>query len=71
MAVIAKITSHIAHMVAELPDGKIDMSFPRTGRTCAAQILAKRGDVREHFQREDQFAAEPGLATATCQSNKY
>jgi transposase len=70
VAEIAKITCRIAHKVAELPDRKILMSFPRTCWICAAQILAKLGDLREHFQSDDQLAAEPGLATATCQSNK-
>ena len=66
----AKLTSRIEHAVAELPDGKIVMSFPRTGRICAAQILAELGDVRERFQTEDQLAAEAGLAPVTYQSGK-
>lgn len=41
---------------AELPDGKIVMPFPRAGLICAAQILAKLGDVRERFPTEDQHA---------------
>lgn len=67
---IARITSRIEHAVAELPDGKIVMSFPRTGRVCAAQILAELGDVRERFQTEDQLAAEAGLAPVTYASGK-
>lgn len=67
---IAHITSRIEHTVAELPDGQIVMSFPRTGRICAAQILAELGDVRERFQTEDQLAAEAGLAPVTYQSGK-
>lgn len=70
VAEIARITSHIEHTVAELPDGKIVMSFPRTGKICAAQILAELGDVRERFQTEDQLAAEAGLAPVTYQSGK-
>ena len=66
----AKLTSRIEHTVAELPDGQIVMSFPRTGRICAAQILAELGDVRERFQTEDQLAAEAGLAPVTYQSGK-
>jgi transposase len=69
-AEIARITSRIEHMVAELPDGQIVMSFPRTGKICAAQILAELGDVRERFQTEDQLAAEAGLAPVTYQSGK-
>jgi transposase len=67
---IGKITSRIEHMIAELPDGKVVMSFPRAGKICAAQILAELGDVRERFQTEDQLAAEAGLAPVTYQSGK-
>jgi transposase len=70
VAEIASITHRIEHMVAELPDGQIVMSFPRTGRVCAAQILAELGDVRERFQTEDQLAAEAGLAPVTYASGK-
>lgn len=70
VAEITRITSRIEHMIAELPDGQIVMSFPRTGRICAAQILAELGDVRERFQTEDQLAAEAGLAPVTYQSGK-
>jgi transposase len=37
---IAKLTARIEHEVAQLADGHILMSFPRAGRTNAAQILA-------------------------------
>jgi transposase len=67
---IGRITSRIEHMIAELPDGKIVMSFPRAGKICAAQILAELGDVRERFQTEDQLAAEAGLAPVTYASGK-
>lgn len=70
VAEIARITHRIEHMVAEQPDGQIVMSFPRTGRVCAAQILAELGDVRERFQTEDQLAAEAGLAPVTYASGK-
>jgi transposase len=67
---IAKLSSRIEHAVAELPDGKIVMSFPRAGRICAAQILAELGDVRDRFQTEDQLAAEAGVAPVTHASGK-
>ncbi|MGZ9034308.1 MAG: transposase [Rhodospirillales bacterium] len=67
---IAKITGRIEHLIAELPDGRIVMSFPRAGKLCAAQILAELGDVRERFQTEAQLAAEAGLAPVTYQSGK-
>jgi transposase len=70
LAELAKLTSRIEHAVAELPDGRIVMSFPRAGRICAAQILAELGDVRARFQSEDQLAAEAGVAPVTYQSGK-
>ena len=65
---IADLTARIEHAVAELPDGRLVMSFPRTGRLCAAQILAELGDVRERFQTDDQLAAEAGVVPVTHQS---
>ncbi|MBU6499835.1 MAG: IS110 family transposase [Rhodospirillales bacterium] len=67
---IAKLSSRIEHAVAELPDGKIVMSFPRAGRICAAQILAELGDIRERFPTEDQLAAEAGVCPVTHASGK-
>jgi transposase len=70
IAELAKITGRVEHLVADLPDGRIVMSFPRAGRVCAAQILAELGDVRARFPTEDQFAAEAGVAPVTYQSGK-
>jgi transposase len=70
LAQLAELSSRIEHTVAELPDGKIVMSFPRAGRICAAQILAELGDVRQRFQTEDQLAAEAGVCPVTHQSGK-
>lgn len=67
---IAKLSARIEHAVAELPDGRIVMSFPRAGRICAAQILAELGDVRERFPTEDQLAAEAGVCPVTHASGK-
>jgi transposase len=67
---IAKLSSRIEHDIAELPDGKIVMSFPRAGRICAAQILAELGDVRERFPTEQQLAAEAGVCPVTHASGK-
>lgn len=67
---IAKLSSRIEHAVAELPDGKIVMSFPRAGRICAAKILAELGDVRARFPTEDQLAAEAGVCPVTHASGK-
>jgi transposase len=70
VAQISKITSRIEHAVAELPEGRIVMSFPRAGKVCAAQIAAELGDVRARFASEDQLASEAGMAPVTYQSGK-
>ena len=67
---IAKLTARIEHEVAQLADGHLLMSFPRAGRTNAAQILAELGDVRERFLTEQQLAAEAGVAPVTNESGK-
>jgi transposase len=67
---IARLTTRIEHEVAQLADGDIVMSLPRTGRLNAAQILAELGDVRERFVTDDQLAAEAGLTPVTHQSGK-
>ena len=70
VAELAKLTSRIEHDVQQLADGKIVMSFPRTGKLNAAQILAELGDVRERFQTEEQLAAEAGVCPVTYESGK-
>jgi transposase len=67
---LAKLSARIEHTVANLADGQIVMSFPRSGRICAAQILAELGSVRERFPTEAQLAAEAGVAPVTFQSGK-
>lgn len=68
---IATLSARIEHEVAQLDDGRIIMSFPRTGRICAAQILAELGDVRERFPTDDVLAAEAGVAPLTYESGKH
>ena len=70
VAQIAKLTRRIEHAVAELPEGRVVMSFPRAGKICAAQITAELGDVRARFQSEDHLAAEAGVAPVTYQSGR-
>jgi transposase len=67
---ITKLSSRIEHAVAQLPEGRIVMSFPRAGKICAAQITAELGDVRARFQSEDHLAAEAGVAPVTYQSGR-
>jgi transposase len=70
VAQLAKLTSRIEHDVQQLADGKVIMSFPRTGKLNAAQILAELGDVRARFQTEEQLAAEAGVTPVTYESGK-
>jgi transposase len=71
VAELAKLTARIEHAVASLADGQIIMSFPRSGRVCAAQILAELGSVRERFPTEAQLAAEAGVSPVTFASGKH
>jgi len=61
VAEIAKLSSRTERAVADLPDGRIIMSFPRAGRLCAARIPAGPGDARERFPTEGRPAAEAGV----------
>ena len=71
VAELARITRRIELLMAQLPDGKIVMSFPRAGRVCAAQILAELGDERARFPTPDQLAAEAGVVPVTHESGKH
>ncbi len=67
---LAVLTATVEHAVAQLPTGKLVMSFPRTGRVCAAQIVAELGDDPLRFEDDDHLAAEAGAAPVTHQSGK-
>jgi transposase len=68
---LTKLSARIEHALANLADGQIIMSFPRSGRICAAQILAELGCVRERFPTEAQLAAEAGVCPVTYASGKH
>lgn len=67
---ISGISSRIEHDVAELPEGRIVMSLPRSGRINAAQIVAELGDQRTRFVSEEHLAAEAGVVPVTYASGK-
>jgi transposase len=67
---IRRLSGRIERFVASLDDGQIIMSFPRSGRICAAQILAELGSVRERFDSVERFTAEAGVAPVTYESGK-
>lgn len=67
---IRRLTSAVEHTVALLPAGRLIMSFPRTGKVNAAQIVAELGDDPRRFSSERQLAAEAGVAPVTYASGK-
>ncbi len=71
VARIATLTSAIEHAVNAHPDGKIVTSLFRTGRVCAAQLLAELGDDRARFVSDEHLAAEGGVAPVTRESGKH
>jgi transposase len=70
VARIAELSARIRHAVAEIPDGRRLMSFPRAGQICAAAILAELGEDRARYPSADQLAADAGLAPVTYQSGR-
>jgi transposase len=71
VAQIATLSDAIEHAVVAHPDGKIVTSLFRSGRICAAQILAELGDDRGRFVSADHLAAEGGAAPVTRESGKH
>lgn len=67
---IRRLTSAVEHTVAQLPAGRLVMSFPRAGKVNAAQIVAELGDDPKRFPTERQLAAEAGVAPVTHASGK-
>ena len=67
---IRRLTSAVEHAVAQLPAGRLMMSFPRAGKVNAAQIVAELGDDPRRFPTERQLAAETGVAPVTHASGK-
>lgn len=71
VAQLATLTAAIEHAVDAHPDGKIVTPLFRSGRICAAQILAEIGDDRGRFVSGDHLAAEGGAAPVTRESGKH
>lgn len=70
VAQLKRLTSRIEHDVAQLPEGRIVMSLPRSGRVNAAQIVAELGDQRARFVSDEHLAAEAGVVPVTYASGK-
>jgi transposase len=71
VAQMQKLSAAVEHAIAEHVDGEIVMSFPRSGRINAAQILAELGNDRLRFASEEHLAAEAGVAPVTYASGKH
>jgi transposase len=67
---IKDLTSALEHASAQSTMGQLVMSFPRTGHTNAAQIVAELGDDPSRFTSRDQLASEAGLTPVTRASGK-
>ncbi len=68
---IATLTAAAEHAVEAHPDSKVVTSLFRSGRVCAAQLLAELGDDRGRFVSADHLAAEAGVAPVTRESGKH
>ena len=68
---IATLTAAAEHAVEAHPDGKVVTSLFRSGRVCAAMLLAELGDDRARFVSADHLAAEGGVAPVTRESGKH
>jgi transposase len=71
VAQLQTLTAAVEHAVEAHPDGHIVTSLFKTGRVCAAQILAELGDDRARFATAEHFAAEAGVAPITRESGKH
>ncbi len=71
VAQVHNLTAAVEHAVEAHPDGRIVTSLFRSGRVCAAQILAELGDDRGRFTSAEHLAAEAGVAPITRESGKH
>jgi transposase len=71
VAQIATLTAAAEHAVEAHPDAGVVTPLFKSGRVCAAQLLAELGDDRARFVSPDQLAAEGGVAPVTRESGKH
>lgn len=71
VAQIAALTGAVERATEAHPDGKVVTSLFRSGRVCAAKLLAELGDDRGRFVSADHLAAEGGVAPVTRASGKH
>jgi transposase len=71
VAQVQTLSAAVEHAVETHPDGQVVTSLFRSGRICAAQILAELGDDRVRFASAEHLAAEAGVAPVTRESGKH
>lgn len=71
VAQIATLTAAAEHAVDAHADALVVTPLFRSGRVCAAQLLAELGDDRARFVSADHLAAEGGVAPVTRESGKH
>ena len=71
VAQVQTLSAAVEHAVEAHPDGQVVTSLFRSGRVCAAQILAELGDDRVRFASAEHLAAEAGVAPVTRESGKH
>ena len=71
VAQIATLTAAAEHAVEAHPDAQVVTPMFRSGRICAAQLLAELGDDRARFISADHLAAEGGVVPVTRESGKH
>lgn len=67
---IRVLTRDIEQAVAKIPLGRIMMSFPRSGKVNAAQIVSEIGEDPMRFATEASLAAQAGVTPVTYASGK-
>jgi transposase len=71
VAQIATLTAAVEHAVDAHADARVVTPLFRSGRVCAAMLLAELGDDRGRFVSADHLAAEAGVAPVTRESGKH
>lgn len=71
VAQLAVLTAAVEHAVQTHADAMVVTPLFRSGRICAAMLLAELGDDRGRFISADHLAAEGGVAPVTRESGKH
>jgi transposase len=71
VAQIVVLSAACEHAVEAHADAKVVTPLFRSGRICAAMLLAELGDDRGRFVSADHLAAEGGVAPVTRESGKH